>query len=147
MIHCKRGVTLRSTAEWEKENTPTHTHAYWHTEGFQQTLPKKGQKGQKKNKNKVNTVKNLKKGTQCFNFKFQQPSLLARRTGEERKITMIIQQTSMRCNGAIVLWAYSLVYWQIWKEIAGSNTGPLIPTQQLDTICRSLICPQSRMLT
>lgn len=28
MVHCKRGVTLRSTAEWEKENTPTHTHSH-----------------------------------------------------------------------------------------------------------------------
>lgn len=27
------------------------------------------------------------------------------------------------------------------------DSGSLIPTQQLDTLCRSLICPQSRMLT
>lgn len=96
----KRGVTLRSTAEWEKENTPTHTHR--HTEGIQQTLPKKGQKGQKKNKNKVNTVKNLKRGHNAFTSKFKKTSLLARRTGKERKIIMIIQQTSMWCKGAIV---------------------------------------------
>lgn len=42
----------------EGEGKHTHTYTYGHTEGSQQTLPKKkGQKGQKKNKNKVNTVK------------------------------------------------------------------------------------------
>lgn len=110
MINCKRGVTLRSTAEWEKKthphtHIPTHPHARTRTHtltyrGSNKPYLKKGQKGQKKNKNRVNTVKNLKKGTQCFNVKFHQPSLQAKRTGKKRKIIVIIQQTSMRCNGS-----------------------------------------------
>lgn len=85
MKHCKRGVILRSTAEWEKKNTPTHArkHTYWHTEGFQQTLPKKGQKGQKKNKNKVNTVKNLKRGHSAFQISTTVSSGKEDRKGEE----------------------------------------------------------------
>lgn len=56
MINCKRGVTLRSTAEWEKKthphtHIPTHPHAHAHThtdiQRIQQTLPKKRAKGTK----------------------------------------------------------------------------------------------------
>lgn len=131
MVHCKRSVTLRSTAEWEKENTPTHTLTQ-HTEGIQQTLPKKGQKGQKKNKNKVNTVKNLKRGHNDL-LQNSKP-LLLRMTGKERKITMI---TSSRYRDAIILLTYSN-FQQRHRTIIST---------QLDTICCSLICPQSRNLT
>lgn len=48
-----------------------------------------------------------------------------------------------RCNYVVILLLNALA---IWTETVGTNTGPLIPTQ-LDTLWRSLICPQSGMLT
>lgn len=50
----------------------------------------------------------------------------------------------LKCNCAVSL-VYSFAA-KFEMEILGPNTEPLIPTQQLDTVCRSLICPQSRLV-
>lgn len=143
MIHCKKGCyTEVNCRVGERKHTHTHTHTDIQR-GVQQTLPKKGQKGQKKNKNKVNTVKNLKKGTQCFHFKFQQGSLLARRTGKGEE----------DCHD------YPADFDERWLPWwCGVGFGFASDTSRLERrcratnshtttghhFCRSLICPQSR---
>lgn len=56
MIHCKRDVTLRSTAEWEKKTqTHTHTRARTHTDiqrGSNKPYLKKG----KRDKRRIRTA-------------------------------------------------------------------------------------------
>lgn len=143
--------TVKGVLHWgQLQSGRKKTHPHTHTDiqrGSNKPYLKRGKKDKRRIRTKSIQWK-LKRGNNAFTSKFKTfPS--GRRTGkgeEDNDDYPADFSVTQGCHCAVSL-VYYQVRCQIWVKTVGSNSEPLIPTQQLDTVCRSLICPQSRMLT